>query len=154
MNINTDEILDSLENAFSFTKSNKNYSTALPVKFYVAGEYFPLRYLSVGLLSLTQYYESSFYQQVMLSTNVRPWKMLMFSLSYSFLDNGFSSFGFGTSLRLGPTQFYFISDNIPFRFSAGTPLPYKLEFFNMRFGFNFVFGCSGTKKEKDIPLNY
>lgn len=154
MSINADDIIDSLQNAITFSKTSNDYKTSLPTKFYIGGEYSPVRYFSVGLLSLTQYYRESFYQQVMLSANLRPLKMLMFSVSYSFFDNGFSNIGFGTSLRLGPTQFYFISDNIPFRWSSGIPVPYKAKYFSFRMGFNFVFGCNEKKKEKDMPLNY
>ena len=151
---NPDKIVDSIIDAFKLNTTGGAYTTMLPTKLYIAGEYFPVPYFSVGALSLTQYFRKSFYQQVMISANIRPMQMLMFSASYSFFDNGFSNFGLGMSLRLGSTQFYFISDNIPFRYSSGLALPYKAKYFSFRYGLNFVFGCSDKQKEKDKALNY
>jgi hypothetical protein len=148
-NIGT-KIMDSIKTAFKFKQQNSNYTTSLPTKLFLAGEYFPEKFFSLGLLSITQYYNSQFYEQITVSGNFRPLKMLMLSVSYSILNNGFSNFGLGISHRMGPLNIYFVSDNIPFKFgSMNAPVPYEMMGFNFRFGMNLVFGID--KKYEDKP---
>jgi hypothetical protein len=143
-------IMDSIKTAFKFKQQNSSYTTNLPTKLFLAGEYFPEKYFSVGLLSITQYYNSQFYEQITVSGNFRPLKMLMLSGSYSILNNGFSNLGLGLSSRFGPLNIYFVSDNIPFKFgSMNLPVPYEMMGFNFRFGMNLVFGID--KKYEDKP---
>jgi hypothetical protein len=146
-------ISDAILDSFKFTKTKTSYVTSLPTKFYVGAEYALQSYVSVGLLSLSQYYKSQYYQQIMVSANFRPLNMIMLSTSYSFFDNGFSNMGLGITFKLAPLQIYFMSDNIPLRVSKNM-LPYKLEYFNFRFGLNWVFGCSDKKKMKDKPMGW
>jgi hypothetical protein len=148
------KITDTLNNAFTYSQSNKSYTTWLPTKVIFGIEYFPEEYFSVGLMSLSQFNRSKFYQQFVLSANVRPLQMIMLSGSYSVLNNGFSSFGAGLTFRLSALQFYFVADNIPFKFGKSF-IPYKMNSFNCRLGLNLVFGCNGNKnKEKDKPMIY
>ena len=151
-------ISDSITNAFSITQSSSSYTTMLPTRIILGAEYFPEEYFSVGLMSLSQFNRSKFYQQIVLSANLRPLNMIMLSGSYSMFNNGFSSFGAGVTLRLSSLQFYMISDNIPFKFGKSGQfnyVPYMMKTFNFRFGLNLVFGCNGNKrKEKDKPMIY
>jgi len=150
------KITDSLQNIFKFTQQNTAFTTWLPTKIYIGAEYFPETYFSLGLLSATQYYQSKLDEQIMVSANFRPLKMLMFSGSYSIIGNGFTNVGFGMSLRFSALNFYIISDNLPIQFAKynSIPIPYKAQNFNLRMGFNLVFGCNNgqKKKLKDKPL--
>lgn len=146
----TQKIIDSISNAFKFKQQNSSYTNSLPTKLLLAGEYFPEKFFSVGLLSITQYYRSQFYEQITLSGNFRPLNMLMLSTSYSIFNNGFSNIGLGLSLRGGPLNFYIISDNIPVKFgNISMPIPYEAMGINIRFGINLIFGVD--KKFKDKP---
>jgi hypothetical protein len=155
-------LVDSFQNAFKFSDKNTTYTTWLPTKIYLAGEFSPASFFSVGVLSLTQIYRSQIYQQFMLSGNLRFFRASMFSLSYSVIDNGFSSMGIGFTTRtsmpliyIPPLQFYFVADNIPIHFSKSYFIPYKMRNFNMRFGVNIVFGAGQLKKKiKDRPLKW
>jgi hypothetical protein len=159
-NINKDSIgnavtnlSDSIIGAYKFRKTSNSFTTALPTKLYIGAEFMLQSYFSVGLLSLSQYYRQQYYQQIMAAANLRVWRMIMLSATYSVFDNGFSNMGVGATFRLAPIQFYFVSDNIPLRVSKDF-MPYKLEYLNFRFGFNWVFGCSNKKKDKDKPLSW
>jgi len=144
------KITDSISNAFKFKQQNSAYSTSLPTKLILAGEYFPEKFFSLGLLSISQYYNSEFYEQITVSGNFRPLKMLMLSASYSILNNGFSNFGLGLSLRFAPVNIFFVSDNIPFKLgNMSMPVPYEAMSFNFRFGLNLLFGVD--KKYNDKP---
>lgn len=148
------KMVDSVKNAFTFSQENGAYSKSLPTKLILGAEYLPVNFFSLGLMSLTQYYRQQFYQQVAISANLRPFKMMMLSTSYSFFDNGFSNMGIGITYRFPPpVQFYFIWDNIPIRLAKNF-IPYKTRNVNLRFGFNWVFGCSDRKVMKDKPLGW
>lgn len=153
---------DSLLHVFKFSKTNTTYTTWLPAKLYLGAEFLPVPFFSLGFLSLSQYYRQQFYQQFMLSANLRFFRMCMLSTSYSIFDNGFSNMGIGFSFRpslpfvyFPPLNIYFIADNIPLRFAKnnqGFPVPYKANAFDFRFGMNIIFGCGQQRKMKDKPL--
>jgi hypothetical protein len=149
--------LDSLENTFVFSNSEKPYTSFLGAKLYVGGKYQVIDEISVGLLSRTEMFKGRLREQLTLSANFYPIKLVSASLSYSIMDKTFNNFGFGLSLKPGPFNIYLITDNIPFTFaeeqSSGVPIPYRNRSLNLRFGFNFVFGCDKEKrKTKDLPL--
>jgi hypothetical protein len=150
-----DMAIDSIKNSFTLTRKTSSYTTWLPTKFYVGAEYSPVRFFSLGFLSMSRYFQKKIDQQFVVSANLKPLKMLEFSTSYSILDNDFSSMGIGMNLRLGPWDFYLISDMIPLYYGKQY-IPYKAEYFDLRLGFDFVFGCQGTEinkeKAKDKPL--
>jgi hypothetical protein len=149
------KMTDSLKNQYKFNKSSSSYYTSLPTKIYVGAEYYPVSFLSFGVLSLTELYNSQIYQQVMFSANLKPMQMLEFSMSYSIFNNGFANLGFGMNHRVGPLDFYFVADNIPLFYATykSVPMiPSQSQSFIMRMGINFVFGCSQKKKLKDKPM--
>lgn len=154
------KFVDSLKNTFKFSHTKTSYTTWLPTKVYLGVEFLPASFFSLGFLSLSEYYRQQFYQQLMLSANLRLFRMFMLSTSYSIFDNGFSNMGVGLSFRLSPPfvyfiplNMYFIFDNIPLKFAnKDLPLPYKLNTFNFRFGMNIVFGCNQKRKLRDKPL--
>ncbi|MGC8824690.1 MAG: DUF5723 family protein [Bacteroidales bacterium] len=156
---------DSLENAFKnpfgsindsikFSKSSQNYTTGLPTKLYLGCEYFLETYFSFGLMSVTQYYVGSLYQQFTFSGNFRPLRAMMLSLSYSFLHNGFKNFGVGLTFRpMPPLQFYLLADYIPLHYGKQY-VPIYARSANIRFGLNFTFGYTQRKLMKDKPLSW
>jgi len=78
-----------------------------------------------------------------------PIRMFSATLSYSIIGKNYTNFGLGLSLRLGPFNMYFITDQTP----SGYLLPETINSVNFRFGLNLAFGCSKIpKKLKDRPL--
>jgi hypothetical protein len=152
-----DNFLDSIENTFVFTNSEKPYTSFLAAKLYIGGRYQIIPEISVGLLSRTEIFKGRIREQLTLSANFYPIKLVSASLSYTVMNKTFNNFGFGLSLKPGPFNIYIITDNIPFNFaveqSSGVPIPNKNRSLNVRFGFNLVFGCDKEKrKTKDQPL--
>jgi hypothetical protein len=163
LNSDTDifnKFVDSLASTFRVSQYKSSYTTWLPTKVYMGVEYMPASFFSLGFLSLSEFYRQRFYQQFMFSANLRLARMFMLSTSYSVYDNGFTNMGVGLSCRLSPPilyfiplNFYIIMDNIPLYLSKkDMPVPYKLNAFNLRLGFNIVFGCGQQRKMRDKPL--
>jgi hypothetical protein len=144
--------IGSLNDSIQFSKTSKKYTTGLPTTLYLGGEYFLETYFSFGLMSVTQYYVNSWYQQFTFSGNFRPLHTIMLSLSYSFIQEGFDNIGAGITFRpLPPLQFYLVADRIPLHYGKQY-IPTYARSFNIRFGLNLTFGYS--RRIKDKPLSW
>jgi hypothetical protein len=155
----TKNFFDSLKTVFAFTSDSDPYYTMLPLKLYVGGTYQVIDQIGFGILSRTEYYKKRLREQLTLSANLSPLKILTFSFSYTLFNNTYNSFGFGFSSRLGPFNLYLISDNVPTGYameqSTGMIIPYDSRILNLRIGMNLVFGCRTVKKKlSDLPLVY
>jgi hypothetical protein len=153
----TENFFDSLKTVFAFTSDSDPYYTMLPLKLYVGGTYQVIDQVGFGILSRTEYYKKKLREQLTLSANLSPLKILTFSFSYTLFNNTYNSFGFGFASRLGPFNLYLISDNIPTGYaveqSTGIIIPYDSRVLNLRIGMNLVFGCRKDKKKvSDLPL--
>ena len=129
------EIEDSLKEEVKMSYSEQSFMHFLGPKIYIGGRYYFNDRVDLGLLSRTQFYNGRVHQSFTLSANTRPIRGISLTASYSILNNSYNNLGLGLILRLGPFQFYTISDT----FSAGL-WPHKTKSFNLRFGLNFAFG--------------
>jgi hypothetical protein len=155
----TENFFDSLKTVFAFTSDSDPYYTMLPVKLYIGGTYQVIDQIGFGILSRTEYYKRKLREQLTLSANLSPLKILTFSFSYTLFNNTYNNFGFGFSSRLGPFNLYLITDNVPTGYaveqSSGMIIPYDSRVLNLRIGMNLVFGCRKDKKKMgDLPLVY
>jgi hypothetical protein len=155
----TKNFFDSLSTVFSPTTDSDPYYTMLPVKLYLGGTYQVIDQIGFGVLSRTEYYKKRLREQVTLSANFSPLKILTVSLSYTLFNHSYSNFGFGFSARFGPFNMYLVSDNIPTTYavdaSSSMILPYDSRILNLRIGFNLAFGCTKERKKSgDLPLVY
>ncbi|MCT4603808.1 MAG: hypothetical protein N4A59_13035, partial [Marinifilum sp.] len=55
-------------------------------------------------------------------------------------NNSYNNIGFGLTAKLGPLQFYTVTDNV-----MAAIKPNSMQTANIRFGFNLLFGCKGWK---------
>ncbi len=152
-----DNFLDTLENTFVFSSTEKPYTSFLAGKLYLGASYQIIEEIGAGILLRSEMFKGHLREQLTLSANFYPIKMVAASLSYSMMNRTFNNFGFGLSLKPGPFNIYVVSDNIPLTFaveqSSNIPIPNKARTLNVRFGINFIFGCSKEKsKTKDLPL--
>ena len=141
----TDSILQPLK----FTSVTESYFTFLSGKVYLGAAYELGEKVKFGIVTRTRIYNSHFFNQYTFSANVMPIRMFSATLSYSIIGKNYTNFGLGLSLRLGPFNMYFITDQTP----SGYLLPETINSVNFRFGLNLAFGCSKIpKKLKDRPL--
>jgi len=142
-------LLDSLKNQMNFTSEQKPYTTLLSGKVYLGVAYELNDMVKFGFVTRTRIYNYHFFNQYTFSANVMPIQMFSATLSYSIIGRNYINFGLGLSLRLGPFNMYFITDQTP----SGYFLPETINSLNFRFGLNLVFGCAKIpKKLKDRPL--
>ncbi len=144
-----DELLDSLTNQLDITVTRSPYTSMMTGKAYLGVAYEPLEWLRVGVVDRIKIYNYKMYNQFTFSANVQPIRMFSLSLSYSIIGNYYANLGLGLSLRAGPFNLYFITDQGP----GAYLLPQTINSFNFRFGMNIVWGCAKIpKKLRDKPL--
>jgi hypothetical protein len=150
-------ILDTLKNSFAFNYLEESYRTKLPTQIFFGGSVNLTKGISFGALAHLEVFEQEVRNEVTLSSNISAGKFFAFSLSYSLIHNQYNEVGLGLGFKPGPFNTYLIFDNIPTTFAKDRqtklPVPVYMGGFNMRIGFNLIFGCNKTKKlTKDIPL--
>lgn len=154
-----ENFLDSLKNSFDFTDNSDSYNTALPAKLYLGAMYKPVNFLGLGLLSRTTFYHGHIGQALTLSANLYAGEVLSTTFSYTMANRSYNNFGAGMAARFGPVQIYSVFDNIPVswvKFSGSDEglnviAPDRLDYFNVRFGINLVFG-KVKQKATDKPM--
>jgi hypothetical protein len=157
-NINNDSTdyfnayIDTLKNNMKVSNKKENFSTALPTKVFLGGEFSVANWFSLGLLSRTVFYPNYLWEEVTASANINAGRGFSTSFSYSFTNNSFSSIGLGLMFKTGPLSFYMISDHIPLYYGKQY-IPYKSGAVDFRFGINLLFG-NPAKKMQDKPLYY
>lgn len=149
-----DDFTDSMKNTFNnFTSTETSYGTWLPAKIYAGAAIYPNPKVSFGLLSRTDFYQGKVREQLTLSANLSPNRMLSTTFSYSLIDNYYKNIGFGLALKVFPFNFYLITDTGP-----SVAMWYnEARYVNLRLGMNLMFGCKKEKGRKkgvkyDMPV--
>jgi hypothetical protein len=156
-----DYILDTIKASFRTTGSDKSFKTYLNSKMYIGGRFFLTPAFDVGAMSRIEFFKKNVSANIHILANWRPSKVLALSASYGLLDGSYTTFGLGLSSRVGPFNFYIVTDDIPTSYivikdkNQSTPIPKNMYSYNLRFGFNLVFGCNKLKKlMNDKPMYY
>lgn len=165
----TSQLVDSLINSTSSTKTTGAYTTYTSPKLNVGLEYgfFKNNNVSVGVLSRTMKYNQKYYQELTGSLNIRPIDWFNMSVSYSVMNGGMSNIGAGLGLRTGMLHWFFSADYLsisnakyPLASIADTlgvtlpsfaqklniPFAYNQNRMNFAVGVNIVFG---NRKDAD-----
>ena len=138
------QVLDSLQSIFTFHSTGSPYTTFLSPQLYLGGTYSITDYLNSGLLSRSILYHGKFQSSVTASLNTWYNKYLAASLSWSYMNKTINNVGGGLSMRTPNVGFYVISDNVygVFKYKSARLI-------NIRFGFNFLFGCASCGKTEE-----
>ncbi len=152
-------ISDTLQNRFKFVETKiGSYSTALPSKIYLSGNYELIKNLSFGAV----FYSETFRNRVSAgwtgSVNKHFGRLASLSLSYTLAERSANNFGAGLSLNFAPFQFYIVGDNLlnaPISLATSQNLNNYInntKYFNVRTGINFVFGrnTGGVPQSKQL----
>jgi hypothetical protein len=143
---------DSLMQVLNAEGATSKYFTATSMKIFggITREIIPD--LKAGLMTRTEIYDLRIRPSLTLSMNYTPVPALAASISYTIMNNKFDQIGAGLAVGNRGAQFYFITDNIPVRFTrySGSLLmwPYNARMISLRFGFNLMFGCNERQDKK------
>jgi hypothetical protein len=142
----TENMVDSIKNAFVLAGTDKPFTTKLPVGAALGGKYNLNDKFSIGILSYSRITSQQIREALTLSANMNIGNKVSASLCYTVCNNNYTNLGLGLGFRASVFQFYFIADRIPLSWkkavSSGDsfPLPANLNTLQTRFGMNLVFG--------------
>jgi hypothetical protein len=145
-------LLDTLNTFTRFSSTNNPYRTWLPTKVYLGAAVYVHPKISFGVLSRSEFYQSTLRQQFTMSANLYPIRMISTSFTYSVMEGSYKNVGFGLALKAFPFNFYIITDTGPSIYFW----PTEAKYLNLRLGMNIMMG--GKKKKQapkyDMPLLY
>lgn len=140
-----DSLIDLVSGAFNEDLQKKSFQTNLPIKAYYGAEYRYDETLGVGLMGKTRKYKEHWNTSITAILNLRVFTYGAVALSYSMKNRSMNSIGIATTLRLGPIQWYFATDN-----ALGAIIYQNSRNFSLNMGANLVFG---RKKSYNYPKN-
>ncbi|MFN4971737.1 MAG: DUF5723 family protein [Bacteroidota bacterium] len=139
-----DRYLDSLTNILSAAQfSESPFVTTLPTRLFAGMNYTLGRSDKVGVMFQGQNFPTGFYTAFTANYSHMIGRFWQIVLNYSLYDFNNYGIGFGTTMKLGPFQLFFVQDNVMTMFSPTTAR--SLYF---RTGFNLVYG--DTKKRRKV----
>ena len=148
--------LDSIKNKFQMKESaSGSYTTYLPGKLYLSGQYEIIQNLSVGVLLFNEKYKERLTSGVTAAVNKNFGKLVSTSVSYTASNRSYNNIGLGVSVNVSPVQIYFVGDNL---FGAATSLVSdgnlnsylnSAQVITLRAGLNIVMGWDKATGKRD-----
>lgn len=135
---------DSLAVAFQPDSINRTFTTLLPVKIYLAGEYKFSEAVTLGGVARIRVFNNMIHTSFTASANAALSKRFSLSASYSVMESTFDNLGMAFAYRIGPVQLYAASDNLISFFQ-----PSSASNMNLRLGINLIFKDE-TKQRKGV----
>jgi len=146
---------DSIQSRFEMQESSSgSYTTSLPTKFYLSGNYELTNTFSVGALFFGEQFGSRFSTGMTAAVNKNFGKIVSTSLTYTVSNRSYNNIGLGVSFNMQPMQLFFVGDNLlmaPVSLAADQNLNAYInstQLLTLRAGLNIVFGWDkGISKE-------
>jgi hypothetical protein len=143
------QLIDTLSSIFQVDTLYETYTTPLNTYLNFHLFYDINKNNRLSALVRTQFFLEALHASLSLGYTRNFGKILTLAGTYSISSRKYDNFGFVFALRLGSTQFYITTDNLPIimkRFKWGENhentfiVPKNTKYFNIHFGMNLVFG--------------
>ena len=145
---NFSENLGTISDSITYKTTFNPYNTSLQTKILAGVEYYVVKdKISLGLLSKSTFINKKLVEEITTSANFFPADWFNASVSYSLMNGRFSNLGLGINTRVGPSNWFLVSDYIPLRYTPEF-IPYKTRSVNLKMGFCLTFG-NGKKEKKE-----
>jgi len=139
------EFADTLINTFKPELLETGYVTWLPSSLYLGGKYKFHEKLHFTALYRGEFYRKSYMQSFTLGVNSNVTDWLSAHFTYSLAHNTANNMGLGLTARLGPVNWYIVTDSF-----TGMIWPQKAKNINLRMGCNIVFGYKKIKSSASM----
>ena len=149
------DIVDSVKNVFSSRVSSKRFVSGTHPNIYIAGEYTPFRFMTVGVVSRTTVWRRNMTQNFNFTLNMKPYSFVSIMSGYNIDLKGCITTNFGFSINMGPLQYYLMMNGLPITYrhltieGDKTLIPYNLCDLGISTGFNVIVGAKGPKVKKN-----
>jgi hypothetical protein len=146
---------DSIQAKFTMDEAPRDgYTTMLPTKMYLSGNYEIVKNFSLGALFFSEQFKGRSAAGFTAAANKTFGKWLTTSLTYTVSNRSYNNIGLGMSFNFAPVQIYVVGDNLvraPVSLIANQTLNAYLnssQIITVRAGINLVFGWDkGLTKE-------
>ncbi|MDD4148875.1 MAG: DUF5723 family protein [Bacteroidales bacterium] len=139
------DFADTLFNIFKPSLVETGYMTWLPTSFYIGGKYKFHELLHFTALYRGEFYRKSYMHSLTIGVNSNLTECISAHLTYSLAHHTANHIGFGLSARLGPVQWYLVTDSF-----TNMIWPQKATNINLRMGCNIVFGYKKIKSSASM----
>lgn len=141
-----EDLLDSVLNQFTIDTLRNTYTQVLTPSVNLGAAFYLTRDDAIGFLWRNQFYQGNWFPKMTLSYNHRFGRILSISATYDIEAGSYKSIGAGIALKLGPFQYYLITDN-------ALAFAYPLDTRQVSFltGINWIFG-SKPRRESEASL--
>lgn len=133
-------LLDSLMNSFSVDTLRNSYTQRLNPSVNLGAAFYLTKDDAFGFLWRNYFYQGLWYPKMTLSYNHRFWRILSLTATYDIEQGSYKNFGAGMALKLGPVQYYLMTDN-----ALAFAFPYDAKKVTILTGINWVFGTRPVK---------
>ena len=132
--------LDSIGEVLDFKETSRNYSTMLPAKVYLSASYEVGQKFVFGGLIYSEMYRGKVYPAFAASARAKFGNILTIGAVYAIRNKTYDNLGLNATVKLGPVQFFAMTDNVISAFQ-----PYDSRNANLRFGLNLLFNNGNNK---------
>lgn len=139
-----DEFLDSIVDIFLPDTTQNAYKQVLAPSINIAAGIYTTGNSSAAVVFRNHFYKGTWMPRFTLSYNQRLGRILSLSLSYGMERGSFSNIGVGFALKLGPLQYYIVTDN-----ALAYAYPFDAQNVSVMTGINWIFGSK--PKKKSVP---
>ncbi|HPR33406.1 MAG TPA: DUF5723 family protein [Prolixibacteraceae bacterium] len=129
-----EQLMDSAMQLVDFRIEALTFTTGIPTKVFISGEYHFHKVVSVALTDQILLYDRQISNALTLSGNLKLGDIWALSAGYSIIDQSYNNLSLGTSLNMGPVGFYIVTSNILALNIQQTSN------FSLQFGLHFLFG--------------
>jgi hypothetical protein len=129
-----DNLKDSIVKAFPLELTSKRFSTLLPAKLYLGGEYTVIKNVSIAALASIRMFKKQLYGSYTASVNAVLGKSLTLTAAYTYFESTPNNLGLGLSYKFRGLQLYAATDNVVSPF-----YPNQASYLNLRVGINLLF---------------
>ena len=133
--VSFEQALDTISQIFDFGAATNEYSTALPTKIYLSGQFKVGEAWNLGALIFTEFYRDQVFSTFALSGRWTLKKWISLGMTYGIVQDTYTNIGLNAQFNLGPVQIYGVTDNVLAAFD-----PSSSRYFNLRAGLNLTFG--------------
>jgi len=159
-------LADTLIDIFEVDTTYDKYKTSLNTRIHASAFYKVTEKDHISALLRMHFYDRRVHPSFSLAYMRKFGNIWHVTGTYSITNRNYANFGIGWSLKLGPMQFYILTDNIfgPLIWNRYTwleekeddlgatyweteklTIPRNWKYMNVHFGMNFVFGCKPPK---------
>ena len=132
--MNWDAVLDTMVESLEITETQNRYKTGLPTKAYVSATISPIKSLRLSGIFHTEFYRGRVFPAIAVGASKDLGKIFTGGLMYSVRNGQFDLIGAQLLLKLGPTVFFLVSDNV-----LAFVRPFHSQQAHLRWGLNFTF---------------